>query len=219
MTLSDEIKILDNKIKANQAHYEIDREEAKMSALSSKELDKYEYLTGEDLGYKPVVVEKFKFEYSPLGEALNNKAKSKIDKRDKVVNTDKQNKTLFYNSQYSFVKFKNISDFKELSLDSMHEKLNDFHKKFTGLKKLTPQTKENEDLKVKVLDNVGDLFNELYYTYKERYKEEKDALNNKDLKKIDYTKLRLTDDYLYESEEEEKQTGKNPDEKPPKNQK
>ena len=86
----------------------------------------------------------------------------------------------------------------------MHRKLNDFHKKFTELKKFPSQTKENEDLKEKVLDNVGDLFNELYYIYKERYKEEKDALNKKDIKKFDYTKLRLTDDYLYESEQEEK---------------
>ena len=40
-------------------------------------MDKYEYLTGEDLGYMPNVGEKAKFEYSPLGEVLSNKAKSK----------------------------------------------------------------------------------------------------------------------------------------------
>ena len=51
MTLTNELKILDNKIKANQAQYDLDREAAKISALSSKELDKYKYLTGEDLRY------------------------------------------------------------------------------------------------------------------------------------------------------------------------
>ena len=56
MTLTDELKIIDNKIKANQDQYDLDKEVAKISALSSKELDKYEYLTGEDLGYKPGVV-------------------------------------------------------------------------------------------------------------------------------------------------------------------
>ena len=71
MTLTDELKIIDNKIKANQDQYDLDKEVAKISALSSKELDKYEYLTGEDLGYKPGVVEKVKFEYSPLGEAFS----------------------------------------------------------------------------------------------------------------------------------------------------
>ena len=53
MTLIDEMTLIDDKIIANQAQYELDREPAKISALSSKELDKSEYLTGEDLGYKP----------------------------------------------------------------------------------------------------------------------------------------------------------------------
>ena len=75
MTLTDELKILDDKIKANQAQYDLDREAAKISALSSKELDKYEYLTGEDLGYKPGVVERARFEYSLLGEVLSGKVK------------------------------------------------------------------------------------------------------------------------------------------------
>ena len=50
MTLTDELKILDDKIKVNQAQYDLDREAAEMSALSTKVLDKYEYLTGEVLG-------------------------------------------------------------------------------------------------------------------------------------------------------------------------
>ena len=58
MTLTEQVKILDDKIKANKAQYELDRETAKISALSSGELEKYEYLTGEDLGYKPDVIQK-----------------------------------------------------------------------------------------------------------------------------------------------------------------
>ena len=58
------LKILDDKIKANKAQYHLDREAAKISALSSGELEKYEYLTGEDLGYKPDIIQKAKFEYS-----------------------------------------------------------------------------------------------------------------------------------------------------------
>ena len=53
MTINEQIKILDNKIRSNQAQYDLGRQDAKISALSSSELDKYEYLTGEDLGYKP----------------------------------------------------------------------------------------------------------------------------------------------------------------------
>ena len=71
MILADQIKILDDKIKANQAQYNLDREAAKISALLSIKLDKYEYLTGEDLGYKPGVVEQAKFEYSPLSKVFN----------------------------------------------------------------------------------------------------------------------------------------------------
>ena len=50
MTVADQLKIIDNKIKANQAQYDLDRLAAKISAYSSSDLRKYEYLTGEDLG-------------------------------------------------------------------------------------------------------------------------------------------------------------------------
>ena len=62
MTLTEKLKILDNNIKANQAQYDLDRQAGKISALSSGDLDKHEYLTGEDLGYKPSVAEQAKFE-------------------------------------------------------------------------------------------------------------------------------------------------------------
>ena len=79
MTLFNELKIL-VEIKANQVQYNLDREAAEMSALSSKELDKDKYLTGEDLGYKPGVAEQVKFEYFPLGKVFNNG----LDKEDKI---------------------------------------------------------------------------------------------------------------------------------------
>ena len=60
-------------------------------------------------------------------------------------------------------------------------------------------------MKPKVLDNVGDLFNELYYIYKDKYNEEKDGLNTKNKNVFYYEKLRLTDDYQYESEEKERE--------------
>ena len=67
MTLTDELKTPDDKINANQAQYDLSREAAKISALSSKDLlEKYENLTGEDLGHRRSVLEKTKFEY-PIG--------------------------------------------------------------------------------------------------------------------------------------------------------
>ena len=81
MTVTDQIKILDRKIKQNESQYDLDREAAKISALSSNNLDKYEYLTGEDLGLKPSTVEQAKFEYSPLGKIFN-KGLSEDDKKE-----------------------------------------------------------------------------------------------------------------------------------------
>ena len=52
MTVTDQLKIIDDKSKANQAQYDLDRLSAKVSALSSGELRKYKYFTGEDLWYK-----------------------------------------------------------------------------------------------------------------------------------------------------------------------
>ena len=71
MTVTDQIKTLNRKIKQNEVQYDLDKEAAKISALSSKNFDKYEYLTGEDLNYKPSTVEKAKFKYSPLGKIFN----------------------------------------------------------------------------------------------------------------------------------------------------
>ena len=68
MALTEQVKILNDKIKANKAQYSLDRETAKLFALSSDELEKYKHLTGEDLGYKPDVIQKSKFKYSPLGK-------------------------------------------------------------------------------------------------------------------------------------------------------
>ena len=61
MALTNEIKIHDDKIKGNQAQYNLERKASKISALSFKELRKYKYLTGENLGYKPRAFEQAKF--------------------------------------------------------------------------------------------------------------------------------------------------------------
>ena len=55
----------------NEAQYDLDRKAAKIYTLSSNNLDKHEYLTGEDLGLKPSAVEQAKFKYSPLGKTFN----------------------------------------------------------------------------------------------------------------------------------------------------
>ena len=66
------------------------------------------------------------------------------------------------------------------------------------------------------MDNVGDLFNDLYYIYKDKSNEDLNSLNTKNRKNFDYTKLRVTDDYQHKSvNEEEQQTSKKFNKKEP----
>ena len=77
MTVTDQIKTLDKKNLQNEAQYDLDRGTAKIPALSCNNLDKYEYLTGEDLYLKPSTVEQARFEYSPFFSILLQKKKTK----------------------------------------------------------------------------------------------------------------------------------------------
>ena len=81
MTVSDQIKIFNRKIKQNEAQYDLGRKAAKISALLSGNLDRYEYFTGEDLFYRPNTVEQAKFDYSPLSKFFNKKLKEE-DKKE-----------------------------------------------------------------------------------------------------------------------------------------
>ena len=82
--ITDQIKILNKKIMQNEVQYDLDRKAAKISALSSNNSDKYEYLTGENLGLKPSIVEQARFEYSPLGKIFN-KGLSEDDKKKEFL--------------------------------------------------------------------------------------------------------------------------------------
>ena len=89
MTVTDQIKILNRKIKQNEAQYNLDRKAAKISSLSSNNLDKYQYLTGEDLSLKRSTVDQEKFEYSPLGK-ISNKGLDKEDKKEGLLKRTKK---------------------------------------------------------------------------------------------------------------------------------
>ena len=72
MSRKEQIKILNDKIKANNAQYDLDRINAEISAYSNGDLDKYEFLIKQDLKYKPDALEQAKFTYSPLGKVFND---------------------------------------------------------------------------------------------------------------------------------------------------
>ena len=110
MTIEDQIK--DEKLQ-----YDINREAAKISALSSGKLDKYEYLTGEEIlpSNQQQIIQQAKFTYSPLVKAL-----------------EKQRKT--------------IEDQGEKPLESLLESLKDSDKKLTPIKDFIPMENLNPEI-------------------------------------------------------------------------
>ena len=83
MTITDQIKVLDKRIMQNEAQYDLHRKPAIISARSSKNLDKVDYLAGKNLGSRPDTFEQTKFEYSPLGKVFN-KGQDKDDKKEEL---------------------------------------------------------------------------------------------------------------------------------------
>ena len=71
MTRKEQNKMLDNKIESNVNQYKVDRLNAEISAFSSGDLNKYEFLTRKDLKYKPNALDKARFEFSPLGQTFS----------------------------------------------------------------------------------------------------------------------------------------------------
>ena len=64
---------IDDKIKDEKLQYDINREAAKISALSSGKIDKYEYLTGVEILPSDRIIKQVKFRYSPHGKAIETK--------------------------------------------------------------------------------------------------------------------------------------------------
>ena len=71
MTRKEQNKILDAKIESNVNQYKVDRLNAEISAFSSGDLNKYEFLKRIDLNYKPNALDKARFEFSPSGKTFN----------------------------------------------------------------------------------------------------------------------------------------------------
>ena len=71
MTRKEQNKILDAKIESNINQYKVDRLNAEISAFSSGDLNKYEFLKRIDLNYKPNALDKARFEFSPLGKTFS----------------------------------------------------------------------------------------------------------------------------------------------------
>ena len=104
MTRKVQIKILNDKIEANKRQYGLYRTNAEISAYSSGDLPKYEYLTKKDLKYKPDAFEQAKFEHSPLGKVFTNG----IDKSDRNEGLLKRLKNIEDRNNNQLLAIKNI---------------------------------------------------------------------------------------------------------------
>ena len=194
MTVTDQIKILDRKIMQNEVQYDLDRKAAKISALSSNNLDKYEYLTGEDLGLKPSTVEQARFEYSPLSRVFNKGLKKEEkkegllkrlkniedkneeqlkaieDQKTRIINktnseTNKTKNLLVYNFKHSFYKCRLSEFIKISSIDSKFNKIEACYDDFIALKYVDAEP-ENIKHKLVVLNEISKLYDDLIKEYK-----------------------------------------------------
>ena len=128
MTVSNQIKFLNRKIKQNEAQYDLDRKAANIFALSSNNLDKYEYFLGEDLGLKPSTVEQAKLEYSPMGKIFN-KDLNEEDKKEGL--------------------FKRLENIKDTNLTSLQTIKDRGEQQFRELKNI------NRSKMLKVISEIG----------------------------------------------------------------
>ena len=107
----------------NEAQYDLDWKAAKISALPSNNLDKYEYLKGEDLVLKPSTVEQAKFEYFLLGKFFNKGLKEKETKEGllkRLRNIKDKNEKQLKTEKNGNENIKDVTDFvkETLSLEA-----------------------------------------------------------------------------------------------------
>ena len=200
MTRKEQVKILDDKIKANNAQYDLDRMNAEISAYSSGDLPKYEYLTKKDLGYKPDAFEQAKFEYSPLGKVFTDG----LDKSDKNEGLLKRLKNIEDKSNNQLLTIKNIprsatkgenngngSDEYKTIQDFKQELINKNILKLGGVKKfddIVDKWKQTKDKKI-VFKNVDPKVSTRNFDI---YKIFKNYLN----KEIDYCRINRIKKYI-----------------------
>ena len=78
---------IEGQVRDEKLQYDINREAAKTSALSSDKIDKYEYLTGKEIlpSNQQQIIQQAKFTYSPLGKALEKQTKTIEDQARKEI--------------------------------------------------------------------------------------------------------------------------------------
>ena len=153
MTINDQIR--DEKLQ-----YDINREAAKISTLSSGKIHKYEYLTGEDIlpSNQQQIIEQAKFTYSPLGKAFEKQIKTIEDqgeKQIKAIQDQRQVKKI----DYPFI-LKQKEIFNGLA-DERLEKINDLDEKVNSNYLIYRYKARTADAKFNEFDNALDIINKI----------------------------------------------------------
>ena len=160
MTINDQIR--DEKLQ-----YDVNREAAKISALSSGKIHKYEYLTGEDIlpSNQQQIIEQTKFTYSPLGKAFEKQIKSIEDQGEKQIKVTQDKgkvktiKKYSYNDDTPFIS-KQKEIFNAL-VDERRKKIIDLDER-VNLEDLIYRYKGNtNDLKFDESDNALAMINKI----------------------------------------------------------
>ena len=171
-------------------------------------------MTGEDLGYKPNVIEQAKFEYSPLGKVFNRGLNDKDDQKEGLLkrlrnNEDKNEEQLqlfskankisriakneseySYNNKFAFSKFcKDFENFRKRSGGSKYSNISKFYNLLDEFKKHNVITFETKEHKTRVMNNAVNLYNNYFNFYEKTYDEsaldEKEGRDPKQFKLVD----------------------------------
>ena len=160
MTVTGQIKILNRKMKQNESQYDLDREAAKISALSSNNLDKYELLTSEDLNFKP----------STVAQIFNKGLKNDEDKKEgllkRLKKIEDKNEKLLQLKNNTEGNIKEVTDFVDQSLSFEAKELIEEIKviqKDVDSRKLKIKGGGNVDYDFSDYRTFKELFRDLYY--------------------------------------------------------
>ena len=163
MTRKDQIKILDDKIAANNVQYDLDRMNAEILAYSSGDLPKYEYLIKKDLRYKPDAVEKVKFECSPIGkvftDGLAKEDKSKRIGLFKRLKNIEDNLVEADDNDNKVGIFRIIKDIKDrgIKIDNDDEAVREFRERVKELIDNGVKVNNFDEMKKEIIEHVKNL--------------------------------------------------------------
>ena len=150
---------IEDQIKGEKLQYDINREAGKISALSSGKIDKYEYLTGEEIlpSNHQQIIEQAKFTYAPLGKAFEKQTKTIEDQGKKQIKAI-QNKD--FSKSIEKAKFDSDDDLAILRQKELYNELTE--EKKTEIKNLDNSV-DKDKLIYKYKGNISDVdFSEYY---------------------------------------------------------